>query len=69
MTIERISVTTADGPMPALLAAPAGDAAGAVVVLQEAFGLTDHIGRVCERLAAAGHLARPRRCSIARARR
>jgi len=52
-----ITVDTADGPMGVVVAEPEGAARGGVVVVQEAFGLTDHIGRVCERLADAGWLA------------
>jgi carboxymethylenebutenolidase len=52
-----IELHTADGPMPALECVPDGPAKGAVVVVQEAFGLTDHIGDVCQRFADAGWLA------------
>lgn len=55
---HRVTVDTADGPMPAFTAAPAeAPAVGGVVVLQEAFGLTDHIRRVTAAVAEAGHLA------------
>ena len=36
---------------------PPAPAKGGVVVVQEAFGLTDHIGSICDRLAEAGWLA------------
>jgi carboxymethylenebutenolidase len=36
---------------------PTGDAKGGVVVIQEIFGVNDHIEDVCRRLAAAGWLA------------
>ncbi|MFA7323599.1 MAG: dienelactone hydrolase family protein [Candidatus Nanopelagicales bacterium] len=36
---------------------PAGAPKGGVIVIQEAFGITDHIVDVCERLADAGYLA------------
>jgi carboxymethylenebutenolidase len=36
---------------------PAGAPRGGIVVVQEAFGLTDHILDVCDRVAAAGYLA------------
>jgi dienelactone hydrolase len=36
---------------------PDHDAAGGVVVIQEAFGVTEHIEDVCERLARVGWLA------------
>ena len=40
----------------AYLANPSGRARGAVVVLQEIFGLTDHIRRVADSFAEAGYL-------------
>jgi carboxymethylenebutenolidase len=54
-----IDIPTHDGPMPAFSAAPseAADSDAAVLVVQEAFGLTDHIGRVVDRLADAGYHA------------
>jgi carboxymethylenebutenolidase len=54
-----IDIPTHDGPMPAFSAAPseAADNGAAVLVVQEAFGLTDHIGRVVDRLADAGYHA------------
>ena len=54
---ETITVDTADGPMPAYLAAPEGASAGGVLVIQEAFGVTSHIEDVARRLAAAGWTA------------
>lgn len=36
---------------------PAGAPRGGIVVVQEAFGLTDHILDVCDRVATAGYLA------------
>jgi carboxymethylenebutenolidase len=51
---DTIPITTPAGDMTALVAAPAGPAKGGVVVVQEAFGLTDHIASICDRLAAAG---------------
>lgn len=36
---------------------PDGEPRGGIVVIQEAFGLTDHIKAVCERVAAAGYVA------------
>lgn len=52
-----IEITTADGTMPAALAEPSGTPTGGIVVIQEAFGLTDHIVDVTRRLADAGWLA------------
>src|SRR3954471_6228568 len=37
--------------------APSGDAKGGVIVVQEAFGVNDHIEDVCRRFAAEGWLA------------
>lgn len=54
---ELITIETADGPMSAFLAVPDGEPRGGVVVVQEAFGLTGHIHRVTEALAADGWLA------------
>lgn len=42
---------------PLHLVEPDGDPRGGVVVIQEAFGLTDHIKAVCDRVAAAGYVA------------
>jgi carboxymethylenebutenolidase len=49
---------TADGPMELYEATPEGGSArGAVVVVQEAFGVNDHIRDVTRRFAAAGYHA------------
>lgn len=48
------TIATSDGPMPAKVAVPHGNPNGAVVVIQEAFGLTPHIADVAARLARAG---------------
>jgi len=46
------------GGMPAYVARPAGDAAApAVLVIQEAFGLNDHIRDVTRRVAGEGYVA------------
>jgi dienelactone hydrolase len=37
-------------------AKPQGEAKGAVIVIQEAFGITDHIKNICHRLAAEGYV-------------
>ncbi len=58
VTEARVTLSTPDGPMDAYLASPA--AAGphaAVVVVQEAFGVNEHVRDVCRRLAAAGYVA------------
>lgn len=55
---SRVTIPTFDGPMNAYLARP--DGAGplpGVVVVQEAFGVNDHIRDVCRRFAGAGYVA------------
>lgn len=51
-----IELETPDGTMPVYEATPEGDAsaAGAVVVVQEAFGVNEHIQDVTRRFASAG---------------
>ncbi len=44
-------------PTPLTIRTPAGPRLGGVVVLQEAFGVNEHIEDVCQRLADAGWLA------------
>jgi carboxymethylenebutenolidase len=54
---EMIEVRTPGGPMPAQLARPASsDALPGVIVVQEAFGLNDHIKGVARRLAGEGYV-------------
>lgn len=43
--------------VPGAVASPAGPPKGGVVVLQEAFGVNQHIRTICARLADAGYLA------------
>jgi carboxymethylenebutenolidase len=51
-------VETEDGPMRLYRAEPEGSSAGvAIVVLQEAFGVNEHIQDVTRRVAAQGYLA------------
>ncbi len=57
MSTAEISIQTDDGPMPTFEASPDGEPRGAVVVIQEAFGVTGHIEDVARRLADAGWLA------------
>jgi carboxymethylenebutenolidase len=53
-----IDLKAADGvAVPAYVAQPAGAAKGAVVVLQEIFGVNSHIRSVADGYAAAGYLA------------
>jgi crotonobetainyl-CoA:carnitine CoA-transferase CaiB-like acyl-CoA transferase/dienelactone hydrolase len=51
------SQPSASVPMKIFEARPAGEAKGAIIVIQEAFGITDHIKNICHRLAAEGYLA------------
>jgi carboxymethylenebutenolidase len=46
-----------DGPVPADEVIPDGPVRGAVIVLQEAFGVNDHIVDVCRRFATVGYRA------------
>lgn len=57
MASESVTLETSDGPMPVYQSTPAGAARGAIVVIQEAFGITRHIEKVTERLAHEGWLA------------
>ena len=57
MQADSRTVTTADGPMRVYEAVPEGTPRGAVVVIQEAFGLNGHIEDVTRRFAAAGYHA------------
>lgn len=55
---QFISLTAADGvTLPAYVAQPEGKPRGAVVVLQEIFGVNAHIRSVADGYAAAGYLA------------
>ncbi|HWP67637.1 MAG TPA: dienelactone hydrolase family protein [Candidatus Limnocylindria bacterium] len=57
VTSEMISIATPAGSMPALRACPAGaQRLPGVIVVQEAFGLNDHIKGVARRLAAEGYV-------------
>src|SRR5262245_42706829 len=51
------TLTTPDGPMECFDAIPDGDPRGGVVVIQEAFGVNDHIRDVTRRFASAGYHA------------
>jgi carboxymethylenebutenolidase len=57
MTTRDFVLETADGPMAVFEATPAGDTRGAVIVVQEAFGVNAHIRDVTTRFAAAGYHA------------
>ena len=54
---ETITVPTADGPMGLYDVQPEGSPKAAVLVIQEAFGVNDHIEDVTRRFAAAGYRA------------
>jgi carboxymethylenebutenolidase len=52
-----LTLETPDGPMACFEAIPEGSARGAVIVVQEAFGVNEHIQDVTRRFAAAGYRA------------
>jgi len=54
-TIE-IATLAADGRFPAYLAEPAGTPKGAIVVIQEIFGVNQGIRRKCDHMATLGYL-------------
>jgi carboxymethylenebutenolidase len=51
-----VTLQTPDGAMEVYEAEPAGEPRGAVIVIQEAFGVNAHIEDVTRRIAAAGYL-------------
>lgn len=55
--MPQIEFPTSAGPTSGYLAVPAGEQGPAVTVLQEWWGLEEHIRSVCERLAAEGFYA------------
>jgi carboxymethylenebutenolidase len=57
MKTQTTELSTADGPMPLYEALPDGDPRGAVIVIQEAFGVNSHIEDVTRRFAEAGYHA------------
>lgn len=57
MTTGTVTVDTRDGAMRLYEARPDGAARGAVVVIQEAFGVNAYVERVAQRAAAAGYHA------------
>ncbi len=54
---QTVTIDSAGGSMGLYDAEPDGVPRGAVIVIQEAFGITDHIEDVCRRLAASGYRA------------
>ncbi len=57
MQMETRTVTSTDGAMPVYVARPDEQPSRAVIVIQEAFGVNDHIEDVTRRAASAGYLA------------
>ena len=60
VTSETVHLDTPDGPMPCFEARPDVDGSATragVIVIQEAFGVNDHIEEVARRFAAAGYHA------------
>lgn len=57
METRTLTLDTPDGAMPVYEATPDGVARGAVIVVQEAFGVNDHIEDVTRRFGAAGYHA------------
>jgi carboxymethylenebutenolidase len=55
--MPEIEFSTSAGPTHGYLATPAGERGPAVIVLQEWWGLDDHIRSVCDRLANEGFFA------------
>jgi carboxymethylenebutenolidase len=54
MATNDVTLQTADGPMRVHEVTPSGPARGAVIVIQEAFGVNGHIEDVTRRVADAG---------------
>jgi len=58
LTAGEVRIPTSDGDMPAYRAMPAqGHAVPVVLVVQEIFGVHEHIKDVCRRMAKLGYLA------------
>lgn len=58
LTASEVKITTGNGDIPAYRAMPAGGKALAtILVVQEIFGVHEHIKDVCRRFAKAGYLA------------
>ncbi len=54
---QWITLTTSKGPVAAWQAAPAGTPRGSLIVIQEIFGVNEHIRSVAQQYAAEGYLA------------
>lgn len=58
LTAGEVKIPTSDGAMPAYRAQPAkGEAFPVVLVVQEIFGVHEHIKDICRRLAKQGYIA------------
>src|SRR5258706_1621599 len=57
LTAGEVKIETRDGPVPAYRAAPNKDGAPLILVVQEIFGVHEHIKDVCRRLAKLGYCA------------
>jgi carboxymethylenebutenolidase len=58
LTAGEVKISTADGDIPAYRAMPAGGKnLATILVVQEIFGVHEHIKDVCRRFAKAGYLA------------
>jgi carboxymethylenebutenolidase len=53
---KDIALEVGDKSLPVYVAEPPGEARGGVIVIEEVWGLTDHIKNVCDRVAAEGYL-------------
>jgi carboxymethylenebutenolidase len=57
LTAGEVKIETRDGQVPAYRAAPNKDGAPLILVVQEIFGVHEHIKDVCRRLAKLGYFA------------
>src|SRR5947209_9448267 len=58
LTAGEVKIPTSDGPLPAYRSMPSkGRSFPVVVVVQEIFGVHEHIKDICRRLAKLGYLA------------
>jgi carboxymethylenebutenolidase len=58
LVTQEIKITVSDGEIPAYLAYPeSGSSFPVILVVQEIFGVHEHIKDVCRRLAKLGYLA------------
>ena len=56
--VERVSVTASDGhTFDAWRSDPVGDVKGGIIFLQAIYGLTTHLGDVCDQFAGDGYAA------------